>query len=68
MSHFTWCLLQITEALNFAVRYISELEMNIVAVERVKEYEQTTSIEVSVYSPLIKEFFGFLLVILFPIN
>ncbi|VDK67605.1 unnamed protein product [Litomosoides sigmodontis] len=38
-------LLQITDALNFAVRYVSELEMNIVAVERVKEYDQTTSIE-----------------------
>ncbi|VDP19330.1 unnamed protein product [Onchocerca flexuosa] len=33
--------LSITEVLNFAVRYISELEMNIVAVERVKEYAET---------------------------
>ncbi|VDN89059.1 unnamed protein product [Brugia pahangi] len=32
--------LNITEALNFAVRYISELEMNIVAVERIKEYAE----------------------------
>uniref|UniRef100_A0A1I7VWL8 ABC-type glutathione-S-conjugate transporter n=1 Tax=Loa loa TaxID=7209 RepID=A0A1I7VWL8_LOALO len=32
--------LNITEALNFAVRFISELEMNIVAVERLKEYTE----------------------------
>ncbi|VDK69917.1 unnamed protein product, partial [Anisakis simplex] len=31
----------ITETLNFAVRQISELETNIVAVERVKEYAET---------------------------
>ncbi|VDN01856.1 unnamed protein product [Thelazia callipaeda] len=35
------CALNITEALNFAVRQISELETNIVAVERVKEYSET---------------------------
>ncbi|KAL3994563.1 ABC transporter transmembrane region family protein [Acanthocheilonema viteae] len=35
--------LNITEALNFAVRYISELEMNIVAVERVNEYAETST-------------------------
>uniref|UniRef100_A0A0R3RUJ2 ABC-type glutathione-S-conjugate transporter n=1 Tax=Elaeophora elaphi TaxID=1147741 RepID=A0A0R3RUJ2_9BILA len=35
--------LNITEALNFAVRYISELEMNIVAVERVKEYADAST-------------------------
>uniref|UniRef100_A0A8R1XNR3 ABC-type glutathione-S-conjugate transporter n=1 Tax=Onchocerca volvulus TaxID=6282 RepID=A0A8R1XNR3_ONCVO len=34
--------LSVTEVLNFAVRYISELELNIVAVERVKEYTETT--------------------------
>ncbi|VDM45482.1 unnamed protein product [Toxocara canis] len=33
--------LNITETLNFAVRQISELETNIVAVERVKEYAET---------------------------
>lgn len=32
--------IQITDALNFATRYITELEMNIVAVERVKEYAE----------------------------
>lgn len=46
--------LQITEALNFAVRHISELEMNIVAVERVKEYVETPT-EVCIYA-LIEEF------------
>ncbi|MCP9261934.1 Multidrug resistance-associated protein 1 [Dirofilaria immitis] len=34
--------LNITDVLNFAVRYISELEMNIVAVERVKEYAEAS--------------------------
>uniref|UniRef100_F1KS39 Multidrug resistance-associated protein 1 n=1 Tax=Ascaris suum TaxID=6253 RepID=F1KS39_ASCSU len=33
--------LNITETLNFAVRQVSELETNIVAVERVKEYAET---------------------------
>uniref|UniRef100_A0A915PNG2 ABC-type glutathione-S-conjugate transporter n=1 Tax=Setaria digitata TaxID=48799 RepID=A0A915PNG2_9BILA len=32
--------LNITETLNFAVRFISELETNIVAVERIKEYTE----------------------------
>ncbi|CAG9537242.1 unnamed protein product [Cercopithifilaria johnstoni] len=35
--------LNITEALNFAVRHISELEMNIVAVERIKEYDEMST-------------------------
>ena len=34
-------MLQITEVLNFAVRQISDLESNIVSVERVKEYSET---------------------------
>ena len=33
--------LQITQALNFVVRMASELETNIVAVERIKEYSET---------------------------
>ena len=33
--------LKITQALNFIVRLASELETNIVAVERVKEYSET---------------------------
>ncbi|KAJ1363018.1 hypothetical protein KIN20_022767 [Parelaphostrongylus tenuis] len=33
--------LNITEVLNFAVRQISEIEANIVAVERIKEYTKT---------------------------
>ena len=33
--------LQITQSLNFVVRMASELETNIVAVERVKEYSET---------------------------
>ncbi|KJH49323.1 ABC transporter, ATP-binding protein [Dictyocaulus viviparus] len=33
--------LNITEVLNFAVRQISEIEANIVAVERIEEYTQT---------------------------
>ncbi|VDN53858.1 unnamed protein product [Dracunculus medinensis] len=37
------CSLNVTEALNFAVRQISELESNIVAVERVKEYTETST-------------------------
>lgn len=32
---------QITEVLNFAVRQISDVEANIVSVERVKEYSET---------------------------
>ena len=33
--------LQITQSLNFVVRMASELETNIVAVERIKEYSET---------------------------
>lgn len=33
-------IFQITEVLNFAVRQISELETNIVSVERLKEYSE----------------------------
>lgn len=35
-------ILQITVVLNFAVRQITKLETNIVSVERVKEYSETT--------------------------
>ncbi|KAK0395659.1 hypothetical protein QR680_001380 [Steinernema hermaphroditum] len=35
--------LNITEVLNFAVRQISELETNIVSVERLKEYSETST-------------------------
>ena len=33
--------LQITQSLNYVVRMASELETNIVAVERIKEYSET---------------------------
>lgn len=33
-------MFQITEVLNMAVRMLSEIETNIVSVERVKEYHQ----------------------------
>lgn len=35
------CSFQITEVLNFAVRQVSEIEANIVSVERVNEYTNT---------------------------
>lgn len=35
------CFLKITSTLNWMVRMSSELEANIVAVERVKEYSET---------------------------
>jgi len=34
--------LQVTQTLNWLVRMTSELETNIVAVERIKEYSETT--------------------------
>ena len=37
-----WCL-QVTQALNMMVRMTSELETNIVAVERTKEYAETAN-------------------------
>ena len=43
LSRFTLNrILQITVVLNFAVRQITKLETNIVSVERVKEYSETT--------------------------
>lgn len=33
--------IKITEVLNFAVRMVSDVETNIVSVERVKEYTET---------------------------
>ena len=37
------CVFQVTQALNWVVRMTSEMETNIVAVERVKEYSETPS-------------------------
>ena len=38
---YLFCVSQITQTLNWMVRMTSELETNIVAVERVKEYSET---------------------------
>ena len=39
--HFLYLFVQVTQTLNWMVRMTTELETNIVAVERVKEYSET---------------------------
>ena len=43
--------IQVTQALNWMVRMTSELEANIVAVERTKEYAETPN-EVYIYTAI----------------
>jgi len=42
MYHVCSVCIQVTQTLNWLVRMTSELETNIVAVERIKEYSETT--------------------------
>lgn len=46
MSRSICFILQITQTLNWLVRMTSEVETNIVAVERIKEYAETEQVNI----------------------
>lgn len=46
-------LLQITQTLNWLVRMTSEVETNIVAVERIKEYAETEQVSFIILSHIL---------------